>query len=90
MYQSQLNIPTAVEGADRYYHDICLATAMVAASFRSKVLKVQNLSMPKLAAGFHKQKGHIFILGTTMSLRSIQFPHGHTEPRKGTHLQFGR
>ena len=73
-----------------YYQDIYLATAMVAASFWSKVLQVLKFFMPKLAAGFHKQKGQIFILGTTMILRSIHFPLGHTEARKGTHLKFGR
>ena len=48
-----------------YDQDICDAKVKVAASFRSHVIKLLTMTMPKLTAGFQKQSGHRPTLETT-------------------------
>ena len=47
----------------RYDQEICDAIVKVAASFRPQVIKLLEVILPKLAAGFQKQKGDIFSFG---------------------------
>ena len=46
----------------RFKHT-CDATAKVATSFQPQVIKLLKIILPKLAAGFHHQKGDIFSCG---------------------------
>ena len=50
----------------------------------TQVLKVLKIIIPKLAADFQNQKGHMF------SLWNYDESHGHIETREGTRPQHGR
>jgi hypothetical protein len=47
----------------KYDDDICAVVNEVAVSFRSDVVKLLQMILPKLAEGFQKQKGDIFSFG---------------------------